>query len=56
MCVFPLLQVHQDKVHIHELRATGGSHGVGKAIASFINKADTDLVVVGNRGLQGWQR
>jgi hypothetical protein len=49
-------QVHAADVKIAALTATGGASGVGASIAEYVLAANADLVVVGSRGLHGWQR
>lgn len=57
-CVNPICcpQVRAADVKIAALTATGGASGVGASIAEYVLAANADLVVVGSRGLHGWQR
>lgn len=36
--------------------ATGGASGVGASVADYVLEANADMVVLGSRGLHGWQR
>lgn len=43
-------------MHTTPLAAHGGASGVGASIASYVESCDADMVVLGSRGLHGWQR
>ncbi|KAF8069390.1 TSEN2 [Scenedesmus sp. PABB004] len=49
-------QVEDAAVKVAALAATGGASGVGASIADYVSGADAHTVVLGSRGLHGWQR
>jgi hypothetical protein len=55
-CSLVRLQVKAGHVRTAPLAAAGGASGVGASIANYVEACDADMVVLGSRGLHGWQR
>lgn len=51
-----VLQVKSGHVRTTPVEASGGASGVGASIAQYVESCDADMVVLGSRGLHGWQR
>lgn len=49
-------QVKAGNVQATPLAASGGASGVGASIANYVEEHKADMVVLGSRGLHGWQR
>jgi nucleotide-binding universal stress UspA family protein len=50
------VQVKPDSIRVAARTATGGASGVGASVADYVIESNADMVVLGSRGLHGWQR
>jgi nucleotide-binding universal stress UspA family protein len=50
------MQVKPDSIRVAARTATGGASGVGASVADYVIESNADMVVLGSRGLHGWQR
>eukprot|EP00883_Tetradesmus_obliquus_P008396 jgi/Sobl393_1/19105/SZX64285.1 len=50
------LGVKPGSIRVAARTATGGASGVGASVADYVLEANADMVVLGSRGLHGWQR